>query len=78
MVDFYEDLKNYFENTPKEVLERDWKEREYLNEIGPDVMEYAKSVEENYGVSSVFSDKESEDKTQSVSSLLNTCEKEMV
>ena len=55
MVDFYEDLKNYFETTPKEVLERDWKEREYLNEIGPDVMEYAKSVEENYGVSSVFS-----------------------
>lgn len=37
-------LKEYFENTPKEVLEKEAKEWEYLNEIGPDVLEYAKTV----------------------------------
>lgn len=37
-------LKDYFENTPKEVLEKEAKEWEYLNEIGPDVLEYAKMV----------------------------------
>ena len=39
-----EQLKEYFENTPKEVLEKEVKEWEYLNEIGPDVLEYAKLV----------------------------------
>lgn len=37
-------LKEYFENTPKEVLDKEVKEWEYLNEIGPDVLEYAKAV----------------------------------
>lgn len=37
-------LKEYFENTQKEVLEKEAKEWEYLNEIGPDVLEYAKLV----------------------------------
>lgn len=37
-------LKSYLENTPKEVLEKEAKEWEYLNEIGPDVLEYAKVV----------------------------------
>lgn len=37
-------LKDYFENTPKEVLEKEAKEWEYFNEIGPDVLEYAKIV----------------------------------
>lgn len=37
-------LKKYFENTPKEVLEEESKEWEYLNEIGPDVLEYAKLI----------------------------------
>lgn len=37
-------LKKYFENTPKEVLDKEAKEWEYLNEIGPDVLEYAKLV----------------------------------
>ena len=37
-------LKKYFENTPKEVLKKEAKEWEYLNEIGPDVLEYAKLV----------------------------------
>jgi tyrosine type site-specific recombinase len=37
-------LQQYFENTPKEVLDKELKEWEYLNEIGPDVLEYAKLV----------------------------------
>lgn len=37
-------LKEYFENTPKEVLEKEAKEWDYLNEIGPDVLEYAKAA----------------------------------
>lgn len=37
-------LQQYFENTPKEVLDKEAKEWEYLNEIGPDVLEYAKMV----------------------------------
>jgi len=46
----YESLKQYFENTPKEVLDKDWKEIEPLNEIGPDVIEFAKFVKENFGI----------------------------
>lgn len=43
-------LKEYFNNTPKEELEKDLKELEYLNEIGPDVEEYCeylKTIQEN-------------------------------
>ena len=36
-----EQLKSYFENTPKEILEKESAEWDYLNEIGPDVLEYA-------------------------------------
>lgn len=43
----FESLKDYFEKTPKEILDNDWKEIEYLNEIGPDVIEYAEYVK-NY------------------------------
>lgn len=44
MGNLFESLKAYFENTPKEVLNNDWKEIEYLNDIGPDVIEYAEYV----------------------------------
>lgn len=37
----YESLKEYFENTPQEVLDKEREELEPLNEIGPDVLEYA-------------------------------------
>lgn len=40
----FDSLKDYFENTPKDVLDRDWKEMEQLNDIGSDVAEYAKFV----------------------------------
>ena len=39
-------LKRYFEETPKEVLDKEWEEIKHLNEIGPDVLEYCKRVRE--------------------------------
>jgi hypothetical protein len=43
-----EDLKNYFNNTPKDILEKEWKEKAYLDDIGPDVMEYFEFVKGYY------------------------------
>ena len=40
-------LEEYFKNTPKEQLDKDWEELKKYNEIGPDVDEYLKSVEES-------------------------------
>ena len=40
-------LEEYFRNTPKEQLDKDLEELEKYNEIGPDVDEYLKSVEES-------------------------------
>lgn len=45
-----ESLKRYFENTPKDILENDWKESEYLDNIGPDVTEYVNYVQEYFRV----------------------------
>ncbi len=44
----FNNLKDYFENTPQEVLDKDLKELVHLNNIGPDVMEYAESVKEHF------------------------------
>lgn len=41
-----ENLKNFFENTPKDILDRELNALDYLNEIGPDVLEYAEQVSE--------------------------------
>lgn len=46
----YEDLKKYFENTPKEQLDADWKELKHWNEIGTDVFEYINFVSKNFKV----------------------------
>lgn len=40
-------LKEYFETTPKEQLDKDWEELKKYNEIGPDMDEYIKSVKES-------------------------------
>lgn len=40
-------LEEYFRNTPKEQLDKDWEELKEYNEIGPDVNEYLKSVQES-------------------------------
>ena len=37
----YNSLKEYFQNTPKEQLDKDWEEIEPLNNIGVDVLEWA-------------------------------------
>lgn len=37
-------LKSYFENTSADILEKECAEWDYLNEIGPDVLEYANMV----------------------------------
>lgn len=39
-------IKNYFENTPANIQKNDFNNREYLNDIGPDVIEYAASIRE--------------------------------
>ncbi len=33
-------LKEYFENTPQEQLDKDFQELEVYNQIGPDALEY--------------------------------------
>lgn len=54
MGNLFESLKDYFENTPKEILDNDWKEIEYLNEIGPGVIEYAEYVKELFGIDVLY------------------------
>lgn len=63
MGNLFESLKNYFENTPKEVLDNDWKEIKYLNEIGPDVIEYARFVKEQFGIAVSYSNSEQKNET---------------
>jgi len=55
MGNLFENLKKYFENTPRDILENDWKEIEYLNEIGSDVIEYAKYVKEDWDIDMSYS-----------------------
>lgn len=44
--DLLEGLKEYFEQTPQDELNRDFERLEMFNKIGPDVMEYFKSIEQ--------------------------------
>lgn len=37
-------LKKHFEETPQKELDKEWKEIEPLNDIGPDVLEYADKI----------------------------------
>lgn len=37
-------LKEHFENTPKDILDKEWEELKFLNEFGPDVCDYVFSV----------------------------------
>lgn len=50
-----ESLKTYFDETPQDILEKDWKEIEPLNAIGPDVLEYADYIKEYFGVNIPYS-----------------------
>ena len=42
-----QELEEYFRNTPKEQLDKDWEELKEYNEVDPDIDEYIKSVEES-------------------------------
>lgn len=42
MGNLFKSLKDYFENTPKDVLENDWKEIEPFNEIEPTINDFLK------------------------------------
>ena len=44
MSELYDKLKEYFENTPREQLDKDWEDVKDLNDIGPDVILYANYV----------------------------------
>lgn len=44
-----ESLRKYFEETPQDVLDREWEELNPLNEIGPDATEYIERVRSFYG-----------------------------
>lgn len=39
----FNSLKEYFDNTSEEQLEKDWDEVKHLNDIGCDVLEYYKA-----------------------------------
>ena len=40
-------LNDYFKNTPKDVLDKDWNALKELNNIGPDTAYYVESVMSN-------------------------------
>ena len=48
-------LKDYFENTSQEEIDKDYEEIEYLNDLGPNVLEYADFVK-NYCVNKKYLD----------------------
>lgn len=52
MGNWYEQMKKYLEETPKEQLDKDWEELKHWDEIGLSVDDYIESVkkykEENY------------------------------
>ena len=39
-----ESLKKHYADTPQEVLDKEWEELAYLNDIGPDVFECAEEM----------------------------------
>lgn len=42
----YDKLKQYFNTTPKEQLQKDWEKLKKYNEIGPTVEEYLNYVKQ--------------------------------
>ena len=42
--DILQQLKDYFDNTPREVIEKEWHEYDKYNDIGPSIEEYIKYV----------------------------------
>lgn len=48
MGNLYSQLFDYFKNTPKEQLDKDWEESKHWNEIGTDVNEWVENAMEEY------------------------------
>ena len=46
--DLLQQLKDYFDNTPREIIEKEWHEYDKYNEIGPTVKEYLEYVNKIY------------------------------
>lgn len=44
MNDIVKNLREYFDSTPKEKLQKDLEKLEFLNDIGPDAVEYCKEI----------------------------------
>ena len=44
MSDILRALEEYFDNTSKDQLARDLERLEYLNDIGPDALEYVRNI----------------------------------
>ena len=42
--DLLQQLKDYFDNTPREIIEKEWHEYDKYNEIEPTVNEYLEYV----------------------------------
>ena len=47
----------------RKFIDNDWKKIKYLNEIGPDVIEYAKFVKEQFGIAVSYSNSVSKNET---------------
>ena len=41
-----ESLKKHFDETPRDVLDREWEQIKHLNSVGPDAVEYCNRVRE--------------------------------
>lgn len=46
MGEILESLKKHYADTSQEVLDKEWEELAYLNDIGPDIFEYAEEMKE--------------------------------
>jgi hypothetical protein len=55
-------LRKYFEETPKEKLNKDLEEVKELNSIGPDVFEYEKFYKEMQKLRNLVSDRQENSK----------------
>ena len=50
MGNLLESLKSYFNKTPQEVLNQDFEELSFLNELGPDAIAYLEYVKSRFGM----------------------------
>lgn len=51
MTNIVNQLREYFKNTPKDQIDKYFEDLDYLNNVGPNLEDYIKSIKEdkNYG-----------------------------